>query len=135
LNDDLLIRDRSDPLYEDATPPRTRRYAHHLIPLSDEPFTKTELSEIRSRRNDEVFPPLTRLWVLIKIRTGAGRRPYRLTNVEAEEIGLSRWQKYVLVQRLEAMGRVTVRRSIGCSPLVSLGRGVRISKQPVPSSK
>ena len=94
MNDDLLIRDRSDPLYEDATPPRTRRYAHHLIPLSDEPFTKTELSEIRSRRNDEVFPPLTRLWVLIKIRTGAGRRPYRLTNVEAEEIGLSRWQKF-----------------------------------------
>jgi hypothetical protein len=108
-----------DPLYE---PPVEQRRRPQRIARSDEPFAKIELSEITNGRADEAFPPLSRLYLYIKIRSGNGCRSVYLTNDGVLDIRLSRWQKYKLLRRLETAGLVAVDRLFGEAPRVSIIR-------------
>jgi len=114
-----VVLDPDDPLHE-ASAGLDQRPGERRIPPSEGPFTKVERSEILTRRMDRVFPPLTRLYLYVRIRTGGGRYPFSLTNNAALDIGLSRWQKYKLLRQLEDAGFVEVTRVSGEAPKVSL---------------
>lgn len=84
------------------------------------PFARTWLPCLTGREWDDVYPPRTRLWLLLLIKSREGRRPVRLTNKLAQEIGLDRYAKTRALARLERAGLVSVTRFEGKMPLVNI---------------
>ena len=108
--------DPSDPLY-DVDPLRN---ASKCIPHRIALFAKVELNELTSRHRDFIYPPLTRLYLYVRVRTGNGKRAINLSNSAALDLGLSRWQKSRYLRRLEEAGLILVKRKFGCMPNVSI---------------
>jgi hypothetical protein len=65
----------------------------HRMKRSGVLFARTTLPWLTDPRLDAVYPPRTRLWLYLLIKTREGRKPVRLTNKMAAEIGLDRHAK------------------------------------------
>ena len=71
-------------------------------------FARSPRTWLTDRRWDAVYPPRTRLWLLLLIKSKEGRKSVRLTNEMAAEIGLDRHAKARALARLKKAGLVSV---------------------------
>jgi hypothetical protein len=78
------------------------------MPRSWERFARTPLGWLTDRHRDAIFPPRARLWLYLLIKTREGRKPVRLTNQMAVEIGLDRFAKARALAQLREAGLVSV---------------------------
>jgi hypothetical protein len=117
MSTDLFIPGEGDPLGDVPAVKARRR-----IPRSDEgvSWAKVEKTTLMKSRFFKYYPPRSRLFLLLRIRTADGQYSAYLTNVAAAAIGLSRYQKSRLLKEMEEDGVITVERRIGCSPVVTL---------------
>jgi hypothetical protein len=80
----------------------------HRMKRSGVLFARTPLPWLTDRRLDTVYPPRTRLWLYLLIKTREGCKSVRLTNEMAAEIGLDRHAKARALARLKKAGLVSV---------------------------
>ena len=111
--------DPDDPLHPRHYAPV--KVAEH-IPRRNDSFAGIEWRALASRSNDDIFPPLVRLCLYLQIRSLHGRKVVKLNNGELLDIGLSRFQKYRLLRRLEEDGRIAIDQSRGCYPKITILR-------------
>jgi hypothetical protein len=112
----MIELDPSDPLYDAGPPVKiTKR-----IPRSSVSYAKVEKTTLTSRRYDVVYPPLTRLWLLLRIRSAEGQYEVTLTNEAVRDIGISRWQKGRLLSQLTDEGLILTEQRWGCCPMVKV---------------
>jgi hypothetical protein len=90
--------------YDKAFEPKRRA----RIPRSKEAFAKVELSVLMDSRQHDLFAPKIRLYLFLQIKTLDGRKPVRLTNAIAADLGLSRQHKIRCLRQLEAVSAVRV---------------------------
>jgi len=76
------------------------------------------LAKLVDSRYHGLFPPRTRMYLYLQIKTRGGRDPIRLTDAMAVELGLYRGSKATCLHQLEAAGVVRVTRDQLLSPLV-----------------
>jgi hypothetical protein len=76
------------------------------------------LSELLDSRYHGFYPPKTRLYLFLKIKTENGRKPVRLTGAMVADLGLDGQGKGRYLRQLEAAGVVRVQRDQLLSPLV-----------------
>ena len=79
---------------------------------------RVALAKLLDSHYHRVFPPKTRLYLLLKIITENGRRPVRLTGAMVADLGLDGQGKGRYLHQLEAAGAVRVTRDQLLSPLV-----------------
>ena len=87
-------------------------------PLADEAGVRVALSELQDSRYHGLYPPKTRLYLYLKIKTENRRKPVRLTGAMVADLGLDGQGKGRYLRQLEAAGVVRVRRDRLLSPLV-----------------
>jgi hypothetical protein len=114
-DDDELPSERRKREQAGKRKPRAER-----LPRVHVPFAVVPISWLKDRRHWADFPPRCRLLLYLIYRTHRGQKPYALTNVEAEDFGLSRFQKSRLLTELERAGRVRVEREGKKTRLVHL---------------
>ena len=100
--------------YDNAFVPKHRA----RIPRSREAHAKTELSTLLDSRYRDILSPKTPLYLFLQIKTRDGRKPVRLTNATAADLGLDRHHKSRYLHELEKIGAVRVERSGLAVPLV-----------------
>jgi hypothetical protein len=101
------------PLEPDAGEPlRPSKKLHGQVPIG----------WLCDRANDRYVPRALRLYLYLQIKSRRGVRPVRLTNEMAEEVGLDRAAKWLLLRTLERKGWVTVSRAGRHSPIVTVRR-------------
>ena len=76
------------------------------------------LAKLLDSRYHGLFPPRTRMYLYLQIKTRNGRDPIRLTDAMAVQLGLYRGSKATCLRQLEAAGVVRVQRDQLLSPLV-----------------
>jgi len=76
------------------------------------------LAKLLDSRYHGLFPPRTRLYLFLQIRTRNGREPIRLTGAMVADLGLDGQGKSRYLHQLEAAGVVRVNRDQLLSPLV-----------------
>jgi hypothetical protein len=116
MTDDLFIPTDGDPLGDAPT------VAPKRAPRSGS-FAQIGWRAIASRANDDVYPAqITRFCLHLQACTRDGQRPGVVMNSSMLDLGISRRQKYRLLDKLEAAGRITVERRVGCHPAVTILR-------------
>jgi hypothetical protein len=90
------------------------------MPRSRERFARTPLGWLTDRHRDAIFPPRTRLWLYLLIKTREGRKPVRLTNLLAAEIGLDRHAKARALAQLRRAGLVSITQQGFEAPVVTV---------------
>jgi hypothetical protein len=108
LTDDLedVFEEVDDDLYAGEAPaPRAKP---PRLPRSKREFTIVPLRWLTDRRWNNVFPARVRLYLYLQYRSHRGAKEVRLTNSEAEKLGLARQNKMRDLRRLEAKGLLTV---------------------------
>jgi hypothetical protein len=83
-------------------------------------FARTPLPWLTDPRWDAVYPPRTRLWLLLLIKTREGCKPVRLTNAMVGEIGLDRHAKARALAQLKRAGLVSMVQTGNEAPLVTV---------------
>jgi hypothetical protein len=83
-------------------------------------YARSWLPWLTNRQFDAAYPPITRLWLYLLIRSKEGRHRLSLTNAMAAEIGIDRYQKYRLLRQLERAGFVAVDRVGRSAPAVTV---------------
>jgi hypothetical protein len=113
--------DPSDPLSgSDVYRPRNPK---RLPRIGGDGFARTRWGSLADRANDDVFPQqITRLCLHLQMCTLEGQRPGVVMNRSLEELGISRWQKYRLMKKLEVSGRISIEQRPGCHPVVAILR-------------
>src|SRR6516165_10884512 len=94
----------------DEKPPAEEVAAEACAPVT--------LAKLLDRRYHGLFPPRTRMYLYLQIKTRNGRDPIRLTDAMAIALGLYRGSKATCLRQLEAAGVVRVTRDQLLSPLV-----------------
>jgi|SRR6516165_7332558 hypothetical protein len=84
----------------------------------EEACARVELAKLFDHRYHGLFPPRTRLYLFLQIRTRNGREPIRLTGAMVADLGLDGQGKSRYLHQLEAAGVVRVNRDQLLSPLV-----------------
>jgi hypothetical protein len=107
LSDAFLPDDDED----EVTPQQPRR---RPLPRTNglwDPVPLPCLLAYQDRKWGTVFPPLSRLYHYLRIKSRRGAWPVKLTNAMASEIGLARQQKAYHLRQLEELQLVKVTRS------------------------
>jgi hypothetical protein len=84
------------------------------------PFAQVPLDCLTDRQGDAIFPPRTRLWLYLLIKSRAGRNSVRLTNPKVAEIGLDRHAKSRALAQLRRAGLVSVVQQGSEAPIVNV---------------
>ena len=79
---------------------------------------RVPLSELLDSRYHVLYPPKTRLYLFLQLKTENGRKPVRLTGAMVADLGLDGQGKGRYLHQLEAAGAVRVTRDQLLSPLV-----------------
>ena len=87
---------------------------------SSVPFARSLLPWLTDRRWDAIYPPRTRLWLLLLIKSKEGRDSVRLTNSMAAEIGLDRHAKARALAQLKRVGLISVTQTGHKVPIVAV---------------
>jgi hypothetical protein len=85
-----------------------------------EACARVGLSELLDARYHGLYPPKTRLYLYLQIKTENGRKPVRLTGAMVADLGLDGQGKGRYLHQLEAVGAVRVKRDQLLSPMVWL---------------
>ena len=101
-----FILNPDDPLYKDPAVLEQRRRSRLL--RSEQPFARVKLSVLLDSQQHDLFAPKIRLYLFLQIKTLDGRKPVRLTNAIAADLGLSRQHKIRCLRQLEAVSAVRV---------------------------
>jgi hypothetical protein len=97
VDDDLYAGEGPAPKAKPPKPPRSKGE-----------FAMVPLRWLMNRRMDDVFPARTRLYLYLQYRSHRGAQEVRLTNGEAEKMGLAKQNKMRDLRWLEARRLVTV---------------------------
>jgi len=78
------------------------------LPRIEGDFAPTTLAQLRDRNWDDRLPSWLRLYFYLVIKSRRGTEVVTLGNARVSEIGLSRFQKYRALERLQMLGLIEV---------------------------
>jgi hypothetical protein len=79
------------------------------------PYVRVPIQWLCKPCRDHVFRPKERLFLYVLYRSHWGQRGVALTDAVIAEIGISRWNAYKILERLERKGWLRVERQPGRS--------------------
>jgi hypothetical protein len=92
--------------------------------IAAETCVRIELSELLDSRCHALYPPKTRLYLYLRVKTENGRKPVRLTGAMVADLGLDGQGKGRYLHQLEAAGVVRVRSRAGSRGPRPSARGI-----------
>jgi hypothetical protein len=89
------------------------------MPKIGSEFAPVTPERLCDRRYDFVYPPRTRLYLFIVMRSKRGTAPFPLTNDLTAKLGIDRHHKFDYLRDLEQHGLVVMTRMRRAAPWVS----------------
>jgi hypothetical protein len=102
-------RFRIDPerFRAEPAPPKTKRAKRERLSRIEEDFAPVLSRRLRDRHYDSAYPPRTRLYLFIMIRSKRGAEPFALTQAEISGLNINRRLKTKYLLQLERAGLVS----------------------------
>jgi hypothetical protein len=109
------MRDDIKDVYLDDTDPFA---GLGKLPRSGGPFMMVPLAWLTDRQMDVMFPPTTRLYLYLVLKSWHGAKPVKVTGAMMDELGLRRKHKSYSLRRLERAGLAITERVGHAAPVV-----------------